>query len=48
MLPPQLEETGYPSILELDDGRVLFVYYIGGHRIEGVIYDVELVALSPG
>lgn len=48
VLPPQLEETGYPSILELDDGRVLFVYYVGGTRIEGVIYEVELVEILPG
>jgi hypothetical protein len=48
VLPPQLEETGYPSILELDDGRVLFIYYVGGTRIEGLIYEVELVEGAPG
>jgi hypothetical protein len=44
IVEPQLDEIGYPSILELDDGRVLIVYYVAGTSIEGVIYDVELIS----
>lgn len=45
LFEPQLEETGHPTILELADGRVLFVYYVAGTLIEGLIYDVELVSI---
>jgi hypothetical protein len=48
IVAPQLTEVGYPSIVELDDGRVLFVYYVGGTSIKGIIYDVELVELDAG
>lgn len=40
--PWQATEVGYPSVLELDDGRVIFVYYVGGTRIEAVVYRVLL------
>jgi sialidase-1 len=43
IVPPQFSEVGYPSIVELDDGRVLFIYYVNGNSIRGTIYDVELV-----
>ncbi len=43
ILEPQITEVGYPSILELDGNRMLIVYYVGGLRIEGVIYEFELV-----
>lgn len=43
ILEPQTVEVGYPSILELDGGKMLIVYYVGGYRIEGVIYDFSLV-----
>lgn len=46
IVEPQLEEVGYPSIVELDAGRVLFVYYVGGNSIRGTIYGVELVQLD--
>ena len=36
-------ECGYPAILELDAGRVLFAYYAaGGSAIKGVIYKYTL------
>ncbi|KIG14000.1 hypothetical protein DB30_07337 [Enhygromyxa salina] len=48
IVPPQFSDVGYPSILELDDGRVMFVYYVSGTSIRATIYDVELVELDPG
>lgn len=45
VISPQVVEVGYPSIIELDGDRMLIVYYVGGVRIEGAIYDFGLVDL---
>ena len=42
ILPWVAADLGYPSIRELDDGRVLIVFYTGGTAISAVIYDVTV------
>jgi hypothetical protein len=43
ILDPQIVEVGYPSIVELDGGRMLVVFYVGGTSIQGAIYEFHLV-----
>jgi len=43
ILAPQVVEVGYPSILELEGGKMLVVFYVGGVTIRGAIYDFGIV-----